>query len=80
MAITLKLPVPKMMYTICRCAKTNGRPYGVSHASKDGEETMCGIRCYDPNWYILSNDTKGVVTCKHCIAILQPNNQVERQP
>ena len=55
------------LYTTRRCRK-NDVLYGSTHGSMNGDITLCG-KNIDENWWILSNEFNGEVTCLECIKV-----------
>jgi len=53
-------------YTMSKCRK-DGTFYGPTHGSIDTDKTICG-QTTDHNWYIVANDSQGVIACKKCLA------------
>jgi len=58
----MEMPAP---YTVRRCKKDDTL-YGPIHGSPDGDVTLCGQET-DHNWWILTNDFSGKITCKKCL-------------
>jgi hypothetical protein len=56
-------------YTIRQITK-KGKLYSSIHASADAHTTLCGHEINE-NWYILTNEGIGVVTCEKCKEILR---------
>lgn len=43
------------------------RGYGPLHGSMKGDVTLCGLQT-DEDWYISTNDRRGLITCRECLA------------
>ncbi|MCK5020008.1 MAG: hypothetical protein KAS32_23345 [Candidatus Peribacteraceae bacterium] len=44
--------------------------YGPTHGSDDGDITVCQQKI-DENWFIINNDSTGVISCKKCLESLE---------
>lgn len=56
------------LYTASKCTTATGTDlHKTSHASNDGEETLCG-KDLTTGWFWITNNTfGGEVTCKECL-------------
>jgi hypothetical protein len=58
-------------FSVLRCRTANApdgtpRIYGPAHGSVTGDATLCGLQT-DENWYIATNDRRGLITCDKCL-------------
>ncbi len=61
-----KNKMDKPIYVFSRVRATSDKLYGATHAASNPFDTLCGLET-DQNWWLISNEGKGKITCKKCL-------------
>lgn len=62
-------------YTLSRCRK-NDDLYGKMHGGNDCNKTLCDL-VTNENWWIVTNNFDGQITCPKCLKIIEVRNKYE---